>query len=116
MSVLKYLNLIGFLFKHEQKQTATTVQLFTCDFLSHDSELNQAWDVSESNMGTNHDKRPKLKDSKLFDPPKTKVPSAPGGHQRLGSESLSPPDHAPTHSRTGSSPALMQNVEVQKIY
>nr|XP_018898804.1 PREDICTED: rho guanine nucleotide exchange factor 18 isoform X3 [Bemisia tabaci] len=70
----------------------------------------------ESNMGTNHDKRPKLKDSKLFDPPKTKVPSAPGGHQRLGSESLSPPDHAPTHSRTGSSPALMQNVETHFNY
>lgn len=43
------------------------------------------------------------------------IGSAAGGYQRLSSGSFSPPDPpqtTPSHSRTGSSPAMMQNIEV----
>lgn len=41
--------------------------------------------------------------------------TAAGGYHRLSSGSFSPPDPpqtTPSHSRTGSSPAMMQNIEV----
>lgn len=42
--------------------------------------------------------------------------SASGGYHRLSSGSFSPPDppQTPSHSRTGSSPAMMQNIDVCK--